>query len=145
MTQMLTTERAVAIQAVRQAATVCRAVQRRLVTADTLQKRDKSPVTVADFASQAVICRALEDALGRDPVVGEEDARELRHDDQTALRQAVVRHVAEALDGDVTEDRVLDWIDRGGADARGERYWTLDPIDGTKGFLRANSMPWPWR
>jgi 3'(2'), 5'-bisphosphate nucleotidase len=31
---------------------------------------------------------------------------------------------------------VLGWIDRGGADAKEGRYWTLDPIDGTKGFLR---------
>ena len=28
------------------------------------------------------------------------------------------------------------WIDLGGAEASGGRYWTLDPIDGTKGFLR---------
>jgi 3'(2'), 5'-bisphosphate nucleotidase len=33
---------------------------------------------------------------------------------------------------------VLDWIDRGGTgQASGPRYWTVDPIDGTKGFLRA--------
>jgi 3'(2'), 5'-bisphosphate nucleotidase len=32
--------------------------------------------------------------------------------------------------------RVLDWIDRGGAAATRGRMWTLDPIDGTKGFLR---------
>ena len=31
---------------------------------------------------------------------------------------------------------MLGWIDRGGADATARRYWTLDPIDGTKGFLR---------
>jgi len=31
---------------------------------------------------------------------------------------------------------VLSWIDLGAADAIGSRYWTLDPIDGTKGFLR---------
>jgi 3'(2'), 5'-bisphosphate nucleotidase len=31
---------------------------------------------------------------------------------------------------------VLSWLDRGRAHADGARYWTLDPIDGTKGFLR---------
>ena len=44
-----------AISAVRAAARVCRAVQQRLVGADTLEKKDKSPVTVADFASQAIV------------------------------------------------------------------------------------------
>ena len=46
-----------AIEAVRAASRVCRAVQARLVTAETLEKKDKSPVTVADFASQAVVCQ----------------------------------------------------------------------------------------
>ncbi len=31
---------------------------------------------------------------------------------------------------------VCDWIDRGGASEYSPRFWTLDPIDGTKGFLR---------
>ena len=36
----------------------------------------------------------------------------------------------------VDVERVLSWIDLGSAKAEGPRYWTLDPIDGTKGFLR---------
>jgi 3'(2'), 5'-bisphosphate nucleotidase len=32
---------------------------------------------------------------------------------------------------------VLDWIDRGNGQV-GDRFWTLDPIDGTKGFLRGD-------
>jgi 3'(2'), 5'-bisphosphate nucleotidase len=32
-------------------------------------------------------------------------------------------------------DTVLDWIDHGNGKVSA-RYWTLDPIDGTKGFLR---------
>lgn len=31
---------------------------------------------------------------------------------------------------------MLEWIDAGRADAGGGRFWALDPIDGTKGFLR---------
>ncbi|MEE9212064.1 MAG: 3'(2'),5'-bisphosphate nucleotidase [Phycisphaeraceae bacterium] len=135
MTQTRATQMQVAIAAVRSAATVCRAVQRRLVTAETLQKRDKSPVTVADFASQAVVCAALAESLPDDAVVGEEDAHVLRQDEQAAIRKAVVEHVAGAVGCQVTDEQVLDWIDRGGAAASG-RYWTLDPIDGTKGFLR---------
>ena len=38
----------------------------------------------------------------------------------------------------VTTEQALDWIDLGGLDPDGSQshYWTLDPIDGTKGFLR---------
>lgn len=129
-------ELSVAIDAVRTASRVCRAVREHLVGADTLEKRDKSPVTVADFASQAVVCRMLARACPDDPIVAEEDATDLRALAQAAVCAAVVRHVNAALGEAAPAAEVLDWIDRGGADAAAERYWTLDPIDGTKGFLR---------
>ena len=128
-------ELAAAIEAVRAASRICIAVQRKLVSAETLEKRDKSPVTVADFASQAVVCHQLSQALPTDRVVGEEDAAELRDPGQAALAAAVAERVGEEIGGAETS-QVLDWIDLGGADAAGDRYWTLDPIDGTKGFLR---------
>ncbi len=124
------------VEAVRAAARICVDVQRTLVTSDTLEKKDKSPVTVADFASQAVVCTHLAGALPGDRVVGEEDAAELRSEENAALRAAVVERVSSQIEGGATEARVLDAIDLGGAPAQGDRYWTLDPIDGTKGFLR---------
>ncbi len=128
--------RATAVAAVRRASVVCRAVQSKLVDASTFKKKDKSPVTVADFASQAVVCAILEQSFASDSVVGEEDSKELRSAENRALLAEVVAQVRTVLGADVTEDAVLKWIDRGGGDARAGRYWTLDPIDGTKGFLR---------
>jgi 3'(2'), 5'-bisphosphate nucleotidase len=128
-------ELSAAIEAVRAASRICRAVAERLVTADTLEKKDQSPVTVADFASQAVVCQRLERAFPGDPVVGEEDAHELRAS-ASPLRAAVVRAVASEVGGEPGVAPVLSWIDRGRAHADGARFWTLDPIDGTKGFLR---------
>ena len=124
------------LEAVRAAARVCRAVQRRLVSAETLEKKDKSPVTVADFASQAIVCQRLEVAFADDALVGEEGSAELRDGEQAGLCDAVVREVAAEVEGEPSADAVLDWIDRGSADGSTARYWTLDPIDGTKGFLR---------
>lgn len=130
----------VAVQAVRDAAIICRKVQAALVTAETLEKKDKSPVTVADFASQAVVCKALAERFPDDRMVGEEGAADLRGDDAAPLRDAVVAHTAEVVGDSATQDAVLRWIDRGGYDPAKDgpqkRYWTLDPIDGTKGFLR---------
>jgi len=129
----------IAIDAVRSAAVICRKVQAALVTAETLEKKDKSPVTVADFASQAVVCNVINDAFA-DRVVGEEGADDLRGDANTALRHQVVKQINEAYDESALEKEVLDWIDLGGYDpakeGKAKRYWTLDPIDGTKGFLR---------
>lgn len=132
----------VAIEAVGRACRVCRSVQADLVTAATIEKKDKSPVTVADFASQAVICHALGAGFPDDKVVGEEDSAELRGDDAADARGKVVHHTNSVVGG-LSEGDVLAAIDRGGYDpaAAGSenfrgRYWTLDPIDGTKGFLR---------
>jgi 3'(2'), 5'-bisphosphate nucleotidase len=125
-----------ALDAVRRAAVVCRAVQAALVAESTLQKKDKSPVTVADFASQAVVCAVLQQYRGGDRVVGEEDSQELGKAENDALRAQVVLQVSSGLGRETDESDVLRWIDRGRGEARGGRYWTLDPIDGTKGFLR---------
>jgi 3'(2'), 5'-bisphosphate nucleotidase len=125
-----------AVEAVRLASLACRSVQERLVRPETLEKRDKSPVTVADFASQAIVCARLAERLPDDPVVGEEDSAALREDGQEPLRAAIVERVTAELGSSAGEDQVLAWIDRGNGLADTPRFWTLDPIDGTKGFLR---------
>ncbi|MBL4683195.1 MAG: 3'(2'),5'-bisphosphate nucleotidase [Nannocystaceae bacterium] len=127
-------ERAAAILAVRSAVGLTRGVQAGL-SLRSMDKQDNSPVTVADFGSQALVCRALGTLLPNDTVVGEEDAADLSGASNAAFRVEVVRRVAEALGQDVPESDVLHWIDRGRGEADG-RFWTIDPVDGTKGFLR---------
>ena len=131
-------ERAVAIGAVEQASRLCLAVQATLISDESIAKRDQSPVTVADFGAQAVVGHALRSAFPGDALVAEEDAHELRSGENSALADRVVEAVREILPG-ITRADVLDWIDSGahGGGARG-RHWTLDPIDGTKGFLRGD-------
>ncbi len=124
--------------AVREAARLCRSV-RTEISPDVLAKKDKSPVTVADFGSQALICRALAEAFPDDPIIAEEDAAELRQAGNAAILDQVLRHVrpVRAERGDALDaDEVCRWIDRGGTSRYRDRFWTLDPIDGTKGFLR---------
>ncbi len=127
----------VAAEAVSLAARVTRAVQQDLITAETLEKKDKSPVTVADYAAQAVVSSVLARAFPDVPLVGEEDAADLRDPANEALCAQVVAQVRKVLGDAVSVDDVLSWIDRGDHDGRsGASHWTLDPIDGTKGFLR---------
>ena len=129
-------ERSAAIEAVRAASELCTAAQGRLAAGDTLTKGDDSPVTVADFAAQAVVCANLTERLGALDLVGEEDSSDLR--DRTALREGVVELVGAQRGAEVSTEAVLDWISVGNSDGSGDRYWTLDPIDGTKGFLRGD-------
>jgi len=121
--------------AVRQAARICRSVQSQ-ITREVLEKKDKSPVTVADYASQAAVCAALQQAFPEDPVIGEEDAAALREPDQQPFRTRVRDELAKA-GLTASESDILGWIDHGGHGEYCPRFWTLDPIDGTKGFLRS--------
>ncbi|MEM1070703.1 MAG: 3'(2'),5'-bisphosphate nucleotidase, partial [Planctomycetota bacterium] len=101
-------------------------------------KKDKSPVTVADFGAQAVVSDALATAFPNDPMVGEEDAASLREPDGSELKEKVVQSV-QAISAQLTENLILDAIDRGTYEGGpAGRHWTLDPIDGTKGFLRGD-------
>lgn len=124
----------IALKAVREAAAVCRSVQAS-ISADSLEKKDKSPVTVADFASQALICRSLLAEFPDDPVIGEEGAEELRAESGAAFLERIVAECG-SVGVQATGDEICNWIDRGGLQEYRPRFWTLDPIDGTKGFLR---------
>ncbi len=121
------------------AARLCEAVRAEMVRgegAGELNKEDRSPVTVADFGSQALVLRRILESFPDDAIVAEEDSAALRLAENEARLARVTGYVSKiagmpSLDADV----VCEWIDRGNGQASG-RYWVLDPIDGTKGFLR---------
>lgn len=127
-----------ALAAVSDACAVCRHVQSRLDDITSMTKDDKSPVTIADYASQAIIGQQLRTRLGVRSLVGEENADALRTTENNIQREQVLDAVRLAWPN-AREDEVLDAIDAGHADPENEKaFWTLDPIDGTKGFLRNN-------
>jgi len=128
----------VATRAVERASRLCQEVRARLVSSETIAKKDRSPVTVADFGAQAAIILELARHFPGDAIVAEEQADELREGSGRTICEKVVEHVR-SLEPGCSISEVLEAIDRGNAPggARG-RFWTLDPIDGTKGFLRGD-------
>ena len=128
-------ERQIAINVVLKAAQLCQQVQADMVKTDAVEKADRSPVTVADFGSQALICQAIDEAFPEDAIVAEEDSQALQANPQ--FMQRVAEDINNFAEGTPSTQTVCDWINRGGGKV-GERFWTLDPIDGTKGFLRGN-------
>jgi 3'(2'), 5'-bisphosphate nucleotidase len=102
------------------------------VAAAMLSKRDASPVTSADLAVQALLAARLDRHWPADALVAEEDATALRRAPDLAARVVAAVH---RVDPAMRADDVLASIDRGRGAATG-RFWTLDPIDGTKGLLR---------
>lgn len=125
-----------ALDAVINACRLCRIVQDRLVSKDTYSKKDRSPVTVADFGSQALISHYLNLSFPEIPLVGEEDAKALKLPENSGLKNKVVEYV-QMIDSRMDEEMIISAIDRGTySGGKTGRHWVLDPIDGTKGFLR---------
>jgi len=122
-----------AVAAVREASLLARRIQRELVT-PAITKDDRSPVTVADFAVQALVARRLAERLPGATLIGEESADALRLAEGVAALDQVTQFVRTAVP-DATPEEVCGLVDRGSGDPPAE-FWTLDPIDGTKGFLR---------
>jgi len=124
-----------AVKAVREAAQLVRRVQSQMA-GESLAKGDKSPVTVADFAAQAVIAKRLEETYPQMGFVGEESSEKLRTEEGKATLEQITKFVRECIPEATAED-VCEWIDRGAGEPT-DNFWTLDPVDGTKGFLRGD-------
>ncbi|BGP58159.1 hypothetical protein JCM8202_002542 [Rhodotorula sphaerocarpa] len=147
-------EQQVAISAVLKASLLAQKVQQELVGSGGVQKKDKSPVTVGDYTSQALVSSLLFHHFPQDQIVGEEDSSELQKPEQSAVKDQIVRLASEAMSESLPlaaeeaewtevkraargEREWLDLIDRGNSNGgKDGRHWALDPIDGTKGFLR---------
>jgi 3'(2'), 5'-bisphosphate nucleotidase len=90
---------------------------------------------VADFAVQAVIAQRLAEQLPGSTLIGEEGSAALQLAEGVAALEQVTHFVRQSL-SDATPEDVCGLIDRGSGDPPAGPFWTLDPIDGTKGFLR---------
>ncbi len=115
-------------------------------------KDDRSPVTVADIAVQVAITAILraEGVPHCDRIVGEEGGDSLDGPNGSHMRNEVMNLVSSALRtaGEAeaipaNESELMELLNAGGLDPEAEgreAFWCLDPIDGTKGFLRGSQF-----
>ncbi|MAS37071.1 MAG: 3'(2'),5'-bisphosphate nucleotidase [Anaerolineaceae bacterium] len=129
------------IQAARQAAALCSAVQQKHIAPyqdgsneNVASKAGAEPVTIADYGAQAIICRALSQAFPEDGVIAEEGSEQFRALITAADQQEVADLIGGVLGETVTIDQVIGWLDHG-LNRDSDRLWVIDPIDGTKGFI----------
>ncbi|XP_061363054.1 PAP-specific phosphatase HAL2-like [Gastrolobium bilobum] len=147
----------VAVRAVQMACSLCQRVQDTLISNTRTNhqvhsKDDNSPVTVADWSVQAIVSWILSECLGSEniSIVAEEDVQTLSKDNASGLLEAVVETVNECLaeaprfgvqkpQSALGTSEVLEMISRcnsnGGPTGR---FWVLDPVDGTLGFVRGD-------
>lgn len=112
------------------------------------------PAAVGDYTSQALVSSLLFTHFPQDQIVGEEDSSDLQKPEQATVKAQIVRLAGEAMSESLPlseeeaawkevkqvergEKEWLELIDRGNSNGGPKgRHWALDPIDGTKGFLR---------
>jgi HAL2 family 3'(2'),5'-bisphosphate nucleotidase len=121
----------VALRLVEQACQMSRRLQEQL-DGDFFVKVDSSPVTVADLAVQALIALGLYRAFPEDSILAEESTE--------SLTDSVLRTVRKAIEPytETWSDETVRACFR--PQQRSVRRWILDPIDGTKGFLRGDQF-----
>ena len=125
----------------------------------SITKVDRSPVTVGDYTVQAIVNFILSRYFPKDEIVGEEDSSELLNATDKKHIQQIIEFTNQGMKDDrlstpadediwgkfrdqpeLTEDQLVELIDlgksAGGKEGGKRRFWTIDPIDGTKGFLR---------
>nr|GMD05239.1 PAP-specific phosphatase HAL2-like [Ipomoea batatas] len=148
-------ELGVAVRAVHMACLLCQNVQENLISQGSQQvhsKDDNSPVTIADWSVQATVSWVLSEAFGSEniSIVAEEDVEELSQAGATGLLDGVVKTVNECLADAprfgltapalaLSAEEVLEAINRcNPSGAKSSRFWVLDPVDGTLGFVRGD-------
>jgi len=107
-------EKQVAVEATLSAAKLCEQVRQEMGP-EAMEKKDGTPVTVADFGAQALICRTIADAFPGDQVVGEEEGTLLREPKVGFTLEKVTAYVQRKF-FDATQEDVITWINRGNGD-----------------------------
>ncbi|KXS93502.1 hypothetical protein AC578_5472 [Pseudocercospora eumusae] len=135
----------VACAAVQHCAVLTKEIQKKTVGQHgQIAKSDFSPVTVGDFASQALLTAAIHGVFKDDKFLGEESADQLRENPQLLeqiwqlCEKARPAFSASNLATPVSKGQLLDFIDFGGKNESSSngRTWVFDPIDGTATFLK---------
>jgi len=127
----------VAIQAVRVGCRVASLAQQDHLVMKAM-KPDHSPVTTADYAVQACVSYILFKAYPGVKLLAEEDGGQFRKLSQEA-RLEVLQRVSREFPELDDEEKIADLIGQGSYANDGpnrESCFVLDPIDGTKGFIR---------
>ncbi|CBI18595.3 unnamed protein product, partial [Vitis vinifera] len=145
----------VAVRAIQMACSLCQRVQESLISKTNSQiqsKDDNSPVTIADWSVQATVSWLLSKCFGSRNVsiMAEEDVQNISKAGTAGLLEAVVKTVNECLadaprfgligpEMVLGTKEVLEAISRCNSEGgQTGRFWVLDPVDGTLGFVRGD-------
>jgi 3'(2'), 5'-bisphosphate nucleotidase len=97
------------------------------------QKSNHTPVTVADVASQALLLATLADYTDDGIIYAEEELDSLSDE---SFASEVIELVSEVLGRSVAKGEIKEWVGQRGGKRSSDIAWYVDPVDGTKGYIR---------
>ncbi len=135
MFKTLAPEAKFAVDFLGEASVLARKIQDEMVD-PALEKNDRSPVTVADIAVQALLGYYLSERNPGAALIAEESSTMFAGEEGHRLVEAAAAFISSMVPGfrEQSFRALLDY----GAGLEKSNYWVLDPIDGTKGFLRGD-------
>ncbi len=98
------------------------------------EKTDGTPVTLADLSSQIYILSQIKHHYPEHSIIGEEDAAAITKENEKIIKKCFSA-LKEELYFTLTED-IRELIKYKGPKEETSYTWTVDPIDGTKGYVR---------
>ncbi|KAH9813159.1 hypothetical protein DFH28DRAFT_1030360, partial [Melampsora americana] len=166
-------ERQIGISSILKSTILTQKIFKNLNQTQIITKSDRSPVTIADYGSQAIINCLISKHFPNDKIIGEEEIKELQTgggvDGADQGSNQKLKEIEELINESLLTDlslledqsiwnqddipkrlnqsEILNYINLSSHPAaketekgenNGDRFWTLDPIDGTKGFLRSD-------
>ncbi|KAL6929630.1 hypothetical protein ACO0SA_001033 [Hanseniaspora valbyensis] len=137
---MLEKELLEALKIVKVASKLTSKIQSEITSNEILTKKDASPVTISDLASQYLILNHLHSQFPNDAFIAEEDTSE----ETIKFLEDVLNLVNQYSEKDTTIEHLSEIINlgasKGAVNGINKRHWVLDPIDGTKGFIRGDQF-----
>ena len=91
----------------------------------SFQKQDNSPVTLADYASQFFITEQIVQLFPEDQIIAEETDEIKLTPNEIGIIKSCYDDLNIKFDLEINQSNV-----------KSDRQWTVDPIDGTKGFQK---------
>ncbi len=100
-------------------------------------KDDLSPVTLADFGAQILVSHWLCENFAGEPLIAEETLKSLPENNRNNFIERL-KEVLSIFLPEITDKKIVDYINLNSSSTSEKSYWVLDPLDGTKGFLRGD-------
>jgi 3'(2'), 5'-bisphosphate nucleotidase len=134
----LSREKEAGLAAVTEAMRFCGKVRAQSGGGQYVLKDDRSPLTVADLGSQAIVRSILEGVTPGMPIIAEEKNAGLLDPKYKDIMERLKKEINDDFDPEADIEDIVQWIGAS-KEVSGKSAWILDPVDGTKGFLRGGN------